>query len=183
MKTKLRLVGALATTLVIAAIAAGTVASLAGGLNPKQLFTQKIDQHRAAAAQAVSPKQKSGPRLPAPTSEKATRLAGIEDIQQGPVPASEFLVTNQWSGPESPGSNEWWQVYAGAKGQTIPAVYVETSIPTADGYSFQTSVVGIFSAPNADSALRITAANGAVLDLVTQTGRVFHFNLAIDRYQ
>ena len=186
MKSKLSLVGAIVGTLLVLAVAAGTVASLAGGLNPKQLFAQRAEQRNANVPASLAAKQKSE-QQPAPVSSKATRVAGIQDVQQGPVPSSQFAVNNQWHGPSGNSSNTWWDVYAGSKGQPdgspgAPALYVDSSAPTSDGYSFLTAHLGIFTAPNADSSLTIIAVNGAVLDLKTQSGRVYHFNLATDTY-
>ncbi len=188
MRSKLSLALALAGTVLLVAIAAGTIASLAGGLNAKERFAQRIEQQNAAAAAAARPRLKSEGPGPVPASSKAARVAGIFDIQQGPVPSYQFAVNNQWHGPVGNSSDTWWGVYAGSKRQgagspDLPAVYVETSTPSSDGYSFQTAFVGIFLAPNADSSLRITAVNGTTIDLQTQSGRIYHFNLVTNLYQ
>ena len=69
------------------------------------------------------------------------------------------------------------------QGSGTPAVYVDRSTPTPDGYGVDISFVGIFTLPSADSALTITAVNGSIVDLQTQTGHVYHFDLSVNQYR
>ncbi|HEY8838821.1 MAG TPA: hypothetical protein VIO16_14335 [Dehalococcoidia bacterium] len=190
MWSKIPLVGAIGGTVLLVAVAAGTVVTLAGGLSPKAQFAQNIQDQRAAAAHAAPARLKPAqPETPAPyAGPKAVRAQGILDIHQGPVPASEFGVTNQWAGPVNGSGEVWYRVFAGAKapgvsGSGTPAVYVDRSTPTPDGYGVDISFVGIFTLPGADSALTITAVNGSIVDLQTQAGHVYHFDLSVNQYR
>lgn len=189
MPSRISLWGAIAGTILLVAMAAGTVVTIAGGPTAKQQFLQNVQDQDAARGAGAPAHGKTGhSAATAVAPQKATRAEGILDVHQGPVPASQFGVSNQWSGPV-PGSGEvWYRVFAGAdapgqSGSGTPAVYVDTSTPTPDGYSFTISFVGIYTAPKADSALTITAVNGSVIDLRTQGGQVYHFNLATKEYQ
>ena len=101
MRPKLTVAFALVGTILLVALAIGTVSSVAAGLDPEALFNQNVQEHRRVAEAAAPGRPKSEKPLPAPTSEKGARLTGIENIQQGPVPSSQFAVTNQWHGPKS----------------------------------------------------------------------------------
>lgn len=190
MRSKVSVAGAVAGTLLLVAIAVGTVVTVAGGLSPKQQYLQNVQSRDAAAARNVTPKTKAELSAAARSSAgpKAVRAEGILDLHQGPVPSSQFAVTNQWAGPISGSGDVWYRVFAGANapgqsGSGTPAVYVDTSTPTSDGYSFDITFVGIFTLPSADSALTITAVNGSVIDLKTQAGRVYHFDLSARQYR
>jgi len=190
--SKVTIGAAIAGTLLLLAIAAGTVVTLAGGLNPKQQFLQSVQDRDAAAARNGTRKSKAEVSAAAAANSnagsKAVRAQGILDVHQGPVPASEFAVTNQWAGPINGSGDVWYRVFAGANapglsGSGTPAVYVDTSTPTSDGYAVDIKFVGIYTLSTADSWLTITAVNGTVFDLKTQSGSVYHFDLITKQFR
>lgn len=191
MWSKFRLGAAVFTTVLLVGLAVGTVATVAGGLTPKQQFLQAVQSHDAALALKGTKKSKAQVASEAAASSisgrKAQRAQGILDVHQGPVPASKFGVSNQWAGP-IPGSGDvWYRVFAGVNapgfsGPGTPAIYVDSSTPTPDGYSVTINFVGIYPVSGADSAVSITAVNGNIVDLRTETGRVFHFNLSTRQF-
>lgn len=190
--SKVTVGASIAGTLLLLAIAAGTMVTLAGGLNPKQQFLQSVQDRDAALARNGTTKSKAEVSAAAAAasnpSSKAVRAEGILDVHQGPVPASEFAVTNQWAGAVNGSGDVWYRVFAGAyapgqSGSGTPAVYVDTSTPTSDGYSVDIKFVGIYTLPAADSWLTITAVNGSVIDLKTESGRVYHFDLSTKQFR
>ena len=189
MRSTISLWAAAAGTLLLVAVAAGTVATMAGGLSAKQQYLQNVQNQDAARAANAPQHSKTVPSAsPALSAQKATRAQGILDIHQGPVPASQFGVTNQWTGPVPGSGDVWYRVFAGANfpgtsSAGTPAIYVDLSTPTPDGYGFDIKFVGIYTIPAADTWLTVTAVNGSLVDLMTQSGRVYHFDLTTKSYR
>jgi hypothetical protein len=175
-------VGGLATF----ALAVGAVATLAGGMSPKDQFVAQMQQERAAAVAAPrAPKEASAPLAP---SARLVRQAGILDIHQGPVSASQFLVSNLWQGPLNGSGDAWLVVWAGSRVNPdgslgAPGVIVHRQTPNADGTSVSDQTVGTFTASGARGPLTITAQSGAILDLRTSAGQVIRFNLQTSSFE
>jgi hypothetical protein len=171
--------------LAIFALAVGAVASMAGGMSPKDQFVQQMQQERAAAVAAPrAPKNVAGPLAP---SAKLARQSGILDVHQGPVQGSDFLVSNSWQGPVNGSGDTWYVVWAGSKvnpdgSSGAPGVIVHRQTPTADGMSVTDEAVGTFTARGANGSLTITAQNGAILDLRTASGQLIRFNLVTGQF-
>jgi hypothetical protein len=114
-------------------------------------------------------------------------LAGIQNSHQGPVSGAEFHSSNLWQGPVDTTSDTWYMVYAGqlvdtATGNpTTPAVILQTTVPTPDGYSLTITTVGTFVDASADGPLTITGVSGKVMQLQTPSGQKWTF--ALDTHQ
>jgi hypothetical protein len=152
----------------------------------KVSLDQKTAEHKVAAqAGPVAPKDGS---VQAPSStEKPVPVAGIIDGRQGPVSALEFQVSNSWQGPVPGSSTDWYAVWAGVTGSAartpgVPAVLVYVARPTADGFGFIDTQIGLYTVAQADGPLKVTAISYYVLDLQTPTGELFHFNVQTDQF-
>jgi hypothetical protein len=142
----------------------------------KAKLLQREQQVMAEARKHRVPKQPN--YVPPPSSPTPRPQAGIVDMHQGPFSAMDFLVNNCWQG--SIGSN-WVLVYVGSTvkpdgriGQGALRLYTSTE-------NFH--LIGIYVAPNGTSALTITAVNGDLMHLHTNTGSSLIFDLLTDQYQ
>lgn len=150
-------------------------------------FTTQKEQHlqqviNASRAQA-HPHAKTG--IQAPAAQPApTYKAGIINMQQGPFSPSIFTVRNVWQGPIG---SSWVLAYAGAKtnvngssGQGGIALYTETA--STSGSSHLQSL-GTFYAPAGTTALTITAEQGNLLQVRTDSGARLTFDLQAHQFQ
>jgi hypothetical protein len=113
---------------------------------------------------------------PPPPQPAPQRQAGITDMHEGPFPASEFIVRNFWEGPV--GSN-WELVYSGA----LMSPTAQNPGPGALRiYTKTVDYIGTYVAPNNQSPLTITAVNGTLMQLRTDTGQTLTFNLQTNQY-
>lgn len=93
-------------------------------------------------------------------------------------------MRNFWQGPV--GSN-WELVYAGSRTKNLMnmsglgALKIFTETVTAIG-GFDVEEVGTYIAPNNQSPLTITAVNGTLMQLRTDTGQTLTFNLQTKQY-
>lgn len=170
---------ALATIVCALAVAVASAMAADNHPTPKAIFEQQAAKERAAAlAGPRAAKQVLNDLTP---GAKPERQPGILNIRQGPVPAAEFLVVNSWQGPVASGPT-WYVVWAGSTGSNSaapgsPGVILHLQQPTADGYSFTDTPVGILLDSNADGPLSIVAVSGLVITLTTTSGHSYHFNL------
>lgn len=171
-------------SLFIGALSFLYIASAANNnLPPGKEKLLELDQQEIATARA-HPKPKPTHPTPPPPQSAPQRQAGITDMHEGPFPSSEFIVRNFWEGPV--GSN-WELVYAGASANSLNQnlgpgglrIYTETV--TATG-GLDDNYVGMYPAPNNQSPLTITAVNGTLMQLRTDTGNTLTFNLQTNQY-
>lgn len=178
---KLLLLAAIGTAI----LAVGVGAALA---EQSGLPSGKAQAEAFRAQQMVEARAHAAPKLahpsPPPPSSPQPRYAGIQDMHQGPFPPSDFVIRNFWQGPVG---SDWILVYAGAPGnQGLPGpdttgqgalrLYTEAA-------NYDSSYLGIFSAPSGDGPLTITAVSGDVLQLRTDSGQTLSFNLQTHQYQ
>ncbi|TAN31943.1 hypothetical protein EPN29_12130 [bacterium] len=183
---KVRLFVGLVALLVGAATMISVVSAASNGDSSlKSAFMQQQAKERAAAvAGPRAPKiQKLGPQ----TNQRASRQQGILDVRQGPVSASEFLVVNSWQGPVSGEGSTWYVVWAGSTGSIsaapgTPGIIVHLQTPSPDGTTFTDTVIGTFTDESADGPLSIVAVEGSSVELVSPSGRAFHFDLRVNRF-
>ena len=149
----------------------------------KQKILDQQQQKMATARAKPGPPKQTHP-TPPPAQPAPQRQAGIVDTHEGPFPSSQFIVRNGWQGPV--GSN-WELVYAGVRmnptdmSQGPGALRIYTETVTATG-GFDVNYVGIYVAPNNESPLTITAVNGSLMQLRTDTGKTLTFNLQTNQY-
>jgi hypothetical protein len=128
-------------------------------------------------------------RQPPPHPTETDPPSGILNTQVGPFGPATFTVRNAWRGPVG---SDWVFAYAGGARTTAPGgtPQSDAAAPTqpglrvyeSDGDEPFSNLVGVFSAPNADSPLTITGSSGTVLTLKTDSGRGYHFDLQTHRY-
>lgn len=161
------------TVLARSAVTTGWPASKA------QIYQQ---QQQALAQARANPR----PKLPSAGVANAPlpspqRQAGIVSMHQGPFPPSTFVVRNFWQGPVG---SEWVLAYAGATQESpdrppqLGAVRLYS-----ESASMQLSEIGVFPAAPGTAPLTITAANGDVLQLRSDSGATLSFNLQTHLYQ
>jgi hypothetical protein len=139
---------------------------------------QKIlewEQQDMATARA-HPRPKPAHPTPPPAQPAPQLQAGIVDMHQGPFPSSEFIVRNFWQGPV--GSN-WELVYAGARANPVNQNLGPGALRI---YTKTVDYIGTYVAPNNESPLTITAVNGSLMQLRTDTGKTLTFNLQTNQY-
>lgn len=146
----------------------------------KATMLAQEEQQMAQARAHPHPKPSYTPPLP---QTPTVRQAGIIDTHQGPFPAAQFTVRNFWQGLVG---KDWELVYAGAKvnsdGSMGPGALVLYNETINHLGGFDLKVIGTYPAPNATTALTITAVNGNIMQLSTDTGNVLIFNLQTDQY-
>lgn len=128
--------------------------------------------------------QKGGQENHIPATQPAPTLhPGIVSMRQGPFPSSVFTVRDMWQGQV--GSN-WVLAYGGAKtnpdstpGAGGIVLYAEKA--NAQG-AFDLYPLGTFLAPNGTTTLTITAVNGNLLLLRSQSGTQLTFNLVTHQF-
>jgi hypothetical protein len=155
-------------------------------LHIKQAVLAQEQSARAAARKGPYTTDKSDNPAKPPQYTAAPRKAGIVQMHQGPFPASEFLVDDFWGGP-APDQSKWLLVYAGksftplgsSSSKAALAIYSE---PMNPNNPTPMASVGVFVAPDGSSSLRITAASGSRLTVITSAGNSYFFNLASDSY-
>jgi len=112
------------------------------------------------------------------------RQEGIADMRQGPFPHSTFAVDNSWQGPVG---SDWVLAYAGAKANAdgtagVGGIVLYTETVNNLG-GFDLHPLGTFLAPNGTSALTITARQGNLLLLRSETGESLTFNPVSHQFQ
>ena len=171
-------------SLFIGAIGFLHIASAANNnLPPAKEKLLELDQQEIATARA-HPRPKPPHPTPPPPQPAPQLQAGIVDTHEGPFPSSEFIVRNGWQGPV--GSN-WELVYAGASANPLNQnlgpgglrIYTETATSTG---GLDDNYVGMYPSPNNQSPLTITAVNGSIMQLRTDTGNTLTFNLQTNQY-
>lgn len=143
---------------------------------------QQQRQQQAAAQGHIQPK--SAPQTPVSQPQTApTRQAGIIAMQQGPFLSSVFTARNFWQGPVK---NDWLLAYAGLKpnpdgngGTGGIRLYNET-VNAQGGFDLQ--LLGTFLAPTGTTGLKITAVNGLLLQLHSDTGQTLTFDLQTHQF-
>lgn len=113
---------------------------------------------------------------PAPTAP----LTGIVASHQAPFSASWFSVENAWTGRVN---GQYYTVYAGQKlypgtGGTPEAGVVVYSDPANVFGGSQPHEVGLYLSATGTSPLRIVSVHGALLSLVSSSGRSMTFNVS-----
>src|SRR5438309_3408819 len=133
-----------------------------------------------AAKQAVldleAPQTPSGVPQPKPSLPPVSlpcvppvQQAGILNVQDGPLPASQFVASNSWQGPVNGSSTPvQYIVWAGVEGDHgdnpgVPAAVVASQAPTSDGCGFTNVIVGTYTNPQATGPLTITSAGNSVV--------------------
>jgi hypothetical protein len=171
---------------VVVASAAMTVASHAAGIYPEDKAARVQAEQAQRAAQQANPRPKPSEqagRAAAAAANPAppTRQAGIDDMHQGPFPASSFIVHDFYQGPAQ---GTWLLVYAGATrdlatGATQRGALQLYAEPQVGG---PLTPVGTFAAPTGASPLRVVAAAGTRLTLRTDAGQQLTFDLGTHQY-
>ena len=173
----------LALAIVVLAVACTVTITVATGLSPKAQYLQQYNDQYANAPHRVA-----GTPHAVPSSPPVHFEAGITNSHQGPYHSWQFLVSNSWRSPSAASDRIWIAVFAGVNSPgngsppSIPAVAVHKLTISADGTSSQDEELGFFAAPGANGPLTIISANGMVLTLQTDTGQIYHFDAANDRY-
>jgi hypothetical protein len=159
---------------VVSAVASSDPEGITAGASPapdatgllaiKQNAVQEEADARSSAMLSAPPKV---PGYTPSAGVVADRTSEINDAHQSPLPASQFEVSNAWSGP-SPVAGQWWVVYAGASrisGAAVPSllVYAEPEDPNQADQFFKQ--VGVFDDPLAAAPLHIVSASGTKLTL------------------
>ncbi|WIG61171.1 MAG: hypothetical protein OJF49_003919 [Ktedonobacterales bacterium] len=153
---------------------------LAGGAYsnypPAKATEMAREQQAMATARANSNKPSKATEIPSSPQPTATFQAGIVNAHQAPFPPSVFFVNNSYAGPVN---GVWEVVYAGR-------------VTNQDGsagqgglriYNMVTDTnLGQFLAPAGTSALTITAVNGVVMQLRSDSGQLLTFNLQTHQY-
>ncbi len=153
---------------------------------PAKAAILEREQNELATARAGSPAPKNPNYTPPASAPQPTPVAGIEDgVHEAPFPACEFLDNNFWQGPAN---GQWYLVYAGSASAHIStcdhsqgtlAIFSEQIGRYGDG---PMTTVGWFTAPAGVRNLTITAVNGKVMTLRTNTGATLEFYLSTDRF-
>ena len=184
---KRALLAALVACGLLFAVGAGVV--LANGnpfaaYPPAKAALLQREQDARATAQALPHPTKNPSYTPPASSPQATPVAGIESLHEGPFSACQLLVSNFWQGPVN---GQWYLVYAGSASASIAtcdhsqgalADYGEQFGRYGDG---PLTTIGMFTAPSGVTSLTITAVNGNLMTLQTQTG-VLTFDLSANRF-
>lgn len=179
-RDKLWVIVAVAAVLVVAGIATASAALGAGGLPqgyPPAKATELAQQQQAIATARAHPKSKDGPAPVFPSPQPtATFQAGINThMHEGPFSASQFTVRDAWLGQVD---STWENVYAG--GFTNPDGSVGQGALKI--YTALDQYIGTYTAPAGSAALTITAVNGDVMQLRTDSGVTLTFNLQTHLY-
>lgn len=150
----------------------------------KAALIQRVDGQGASTAtnDAAAKAAAIAAGAPAiPSFTPPTRIEGIQKTNQGPFPASDFLVRDFW---EAPIGQTWYLVYAGdrpddpatvsAVSQGSLAVYTQGADPNTEPV-FQ----GFYAAPASSGGgpLTITAASGDVLTVQSDGGQIYTFDV------
>lgn len=176
----------IASTVCVAAfICLVGVASAASGVNsPGQAAkNQSLQQLINTGKAHIAPK--AGIHHQAQTARLTpARQAGITNMRQGPFPASVFTTRNFWQGPVG---NDWVLAYAGAKTRSDGTVgpgglTLYTEMANTQG-GFDLRPLGTFLAPNGTAALTITAVDGTILQLSSESGSHLAFDLVTHQFQ
>ncbi|WIG58632.1 MAG: hypothetical protein OJF49_001378 [Ktedonobacterales bacterium] len=146
----------------------------------KATYMARYQQAQATAQAKYPTASKGGPTIYTPSSPQPTPTfqAGIVDTHEGPFPACDLTVRNAWQGQVS---GVWELVYAGV-------VYSDKAMCTGGQGGLRiynrvsTASLGTFLAPAGTSALTITAVNGVVMQLRSDTGQILTFNLQTHQY-
>jgi hypothetical protein len=178
----------LATAGAVAALFSGIAISAVADSSPGSPKDQLAQRHAADRAAAVA-----GPRAakdgvhPPLTTERLTVQVGVIQTREGPVPTSQFVVSNAWAG-RVPGSvAAYYVVWAGAGGSASgaahrPGITVHVQTLTADGSSLVDSNVGTFFQSQATGPLSIVNGAAYSISLRTADGQVFGFDLRHDLF-
>lgn len=151
----------------------GWPSAKAARLTAQQAAVAKAQEHPLPKSDVGGP-----PRAlqPAPTAP----LTGIVASHQAPFSSSWFSVENAWTGQVN---GQYYTVYDGQKlypgtGGTPEAGVVVYSDPANVFGGSQPHEVGLYLSATGTSPLRIVNVQGAVLDLVTSSGRSVIFNVS-----
>lgn len=158
---------------------------------PPEQGTQGAEEVQAVFTARADPHLSTKPAHPMPPTENPDSTAPhlqagiVNGVQQGPFSSGQFEVRNFWQGPTERG---WMLVYAGAtrsiadgsRGPGALRVYsvatgrsdIPTSVPGRD-----IEFVGVFPTPTMSAPLTIIVVNGGVLELRSDDGETFTFNL------
>lgn len=144
----------------------------------KATYMARYQQAQATARAKYPTASKGGPTIYTPSSPQPTPTfpTGIFNIHEAPFSQSQFIVHNYYEGPVN---GIWEIVYAG--GPTTPQFTI------AQGglriYNVATHAdLGQYLAPAGTSGLTITAVNGVVMQLRSDTGQILTFNLQTHQY-
>ena len=137
-------------------------------------------QQAQATAQAKYPTASKATEIPSSPQPTATFISGIVSTHEGPFPACDLTVRNAWQGQVN---GVWELVYAGL---AYPN-FAEGDCSSGQGglriYNSETTAnLGTFLAPAGTSALTITAVNGVVMQLRSDSGQLLTFNLQTHQY-
>jgi hypothetical protein len=143
----------------------------------------------ASPAPGAAARAKPG-RQPPPHPTETGPPSGILNTQVGPFGPATFTVRNAWRGPVG---SSWVFAYAGGARTAPPGgtPQSDAAAPTQPGLRIYdtddgdepfANLLGVFSAPDADSPLTIVSSSGTVLTLKTDSGGVYHFDLQTRRY-
>ncbi len=127
----------------------------------------------------------AGTFTPFPSVTPPIRIAGIQQTNQGPYSASDFLVDTFW---EAPIAQTWYLVYAG--GVPLDPASPNTGVhgavnlftqgqapnvtPTFKGFHRETSATGM---------LTVTSVSADIVALRDATGHMFSFNVVTHAYE
>lgn len=135
-------------------------------------------QQAQATAQAKYPTASKATEIPSSPQPTPTFQTGIVDTHEGPFPACDLTVRNAWQGQVN---GVWELVYSGV-------VYSDKAMCTGGQGGLRiynrvsTANLGTFLAPAGTSALTITAVNGVVMQLRSDSGQLLTFNLQTHQY-
>jgi hypothetical protein len=152
------------------------------GMPPaKAALFAKQNARLQRARQHPTPKVNPASYTPPPVTPPPALQAGIQPMQESPLPPMQFLANHAWTAPLK--GSTWVRVWTGQ--QLIPseqgAVYVITITRQSNGQFFDT-LVGLFVAPTGLAPLYPIGWSGTTLQLVTSTGQRLVFNAATDTF-
>jgi hypothetical protein len=137
----------------------------------------RVQRARQHPTPKVNPASYSLP----PSTPPPPLQAGIQPMQESPLPPMQFLANHAWTAPLR--GSTWVRVWTGQ--QLIPreqgAVYVITITRQSNGQFFDT-LVGLFAAPTGVAPLYPVGWSGTTLELETTTGQHLLFNAATDAF-
>jgi len=171
----------------VAAFSPAAAVTAPPGYSPAKAtaYVREQEAHLTAVARAPHPTKPAYVPLPPQTPGPGpTMPAGLVNHPlPGPFSSDVFLVRNVWTGPVG---STWLQVYAGAArkvpgGSSLGAAGLRIYSMTATGAAMQ--YLGFFPAPTASGPLSISAVNGTIVQLRTDSGQSLAFNLTSLQYQ
>lgn len=145
------------------------------------LVTQEAQELATARANARPKPTNVAPPTALP---QPTLVAGIDNkVAEGPFSAAEFEIRNEWIGPVG---SQWLAVYAGAAknmagdGSIGPAALrIYTMTATGDDIAY----LNTFQIQGSSAPVAITAVSEGVVQLRTDAGQSFIFDLKTLKYQ